>query len=137
MAPPTALPIMMAGRTRLMSFAANGIAPSVIPIRDMKNAEIPKSLSSAVYFFRSTNVEIAIANGGIAQAIRCAPFGPYTPSAIKANVNAVAVLLIGPPISTAVIAPKIKPRISALPPCICPRTSTNQSIATPIGTEIT
>ena len=58
-----------------MSLTAKGIAPSVIPISPMKNAEIPKSLSSDVYFFRSIKVEIANASGGIATAILCAPFG--------------------------------------------------------------
>ena len=103
----------------------------------MKSADIPKSLSSAVYFLRSIKVDKAMARGGMATAIRCAPFGAYTPSAISAKVNAVAVLLIGPPISIAVIAPIITPKRIALPPCKSFNVETNHVIAIPIGTAIT
>ena len=130
---PTALPPIIAGSTCLISFTANGIAPSVIPINPIKALVTPSCFSALSYFLREIKVDNANPSGGIATATRNAPFGPYSPSAISAIVNADAVLLMGPPISNAVINPITIPSRIALPPCIPLSISVKAFINAPRG----
>ena len=74
-ASPTALPMTMDGMTVLRLLTANGIAPSVMPMSPMKMADMPIWRSACSHFFFERNVERPMPSGGMATAMRYAPFG--------------------------------------------------------------
>ncbi|CSI82004.1 Uncharacterised protein [Vibrio cholerae] len=63
----------MEGSTRIGSFAANGIAPSEIPIEPMIAAALPASCSCLVNFFLNRNVASAMPRGGVQIAMPTPP----------------------------------------------------------------
>ena len=118
--PVTALPSMIAGITRNGSAAANGIAPSVMKDARAAQPALPFSCSAYVEELGRTTVASASASGGTMPASMTAAMifssgeslaAPAAPTPAAAKLY--ATLFSGPPMSKAIIRPRITPRMIA------------------------
>src|SRR5699024_2215337 len=112
----TADPTIMEGITRSGSAAAKGIAPSVMNESPITRFVGPDERSTGVNLFLNTTVASAIASGGTIPPIMAAVIGSGFPAVSVAILNAYAALLIGPPISIAIIPPRIAPSMTMFVP---------------------
>ena len=139
-APVTALPAMIDGITRSGSAAANGMAPSVMNEAPIAQAALPFSRSGTVNSPGRTTVARASASGGTMPASMTAAITLSSGASVAVAAaprpvvaKAYAVLLSGPPMSKAIIRPRITPRMIAEPPCRLLRPSLSASIRPPSG----
>lgn len=71
----TMQPKIIEGTIRFRSFAAKGIAPSVIPKQPIMAIDFARSRSDSFHLFLAIIVETKMAIGGTAQIIRNKPLG--------------------------------------------------------------
>ena len=124
MPPVTPAPTTDAGITRSGSEAAKGIAPSEMNAAPSSQAALPFSFSAWEKMRGRTAVANAMARGGtIPAAMTVAMISHGTgfstePAASPATANEYATLLTGPPRSTAIMVPRMSPRMTAAVPVI-------------------